>query len=143
MCCCSIVFLLHAKFNESAFLLRERESHLRECEELDKAELNWEKTSKELGINYRSILFELQHFDVDILLPDVMHDLLEGTLQYETKLILQHVIRQKFISYALFTKTLDGLELGYMEADNKPSEMALASINSSDQSLGQKGMFIF
>ena len=30
-----------------------------------------------------------------------------------------------------------------MEVDNKPSEMTLACINSSDRSLGQKGMFIF
>ena len=49
----------YEKFNESAFLLRERESHLRECEELDNAESNWGETSKELGINYCSILFEV------------------------------------------------------------------------------------
>lgn len=114
-----IMFFFHLcffyeKFNESAFLLRERVSHLWECEELYDAESNWGETSKELGINYCFVLFELQHFNVDILLPDVMHDLLEGTLQYETKLILQHVIWQKFISFALFMKTLDGLELGYM-----------------------------
>ena len=118
------------------------ECHLKDCDKLEDDELDLEKTSKELWINHRSILFELKHFDVDILVTDVMHDLLEGTLQYEAKLILQHVLQQKFLSYSMFAKLLEALELGYMETDNRPSEIPSSTMNSTDRSLGQKGSII-
>ena len=86
-----------------------------------------------MGINYRSIFFELHHFDVDLLIPDVMHDLLEGTLQYGAKLILKHMIGNGYVTYAKFKRILEGLELGYMEADDKPSQISLAVINSGDK----------
>lgn len=38
---------------------------------------------------------DLEHFDVcKCLIPDVMHDILEGALQYETKLCLQYLIEK-------------------------------------------------
>ena len=50
--------------------------------------------SKEHGINRNSILNELTYFHVcdGSLLPDVMHDILEGSLQYEVKLMLQVMV---------------------------------------------------
>ena len=90
------VIIIHY-FNEEMFTLRTREQHLLHCDALEADESD--ETSKELGINYRSILFELEHFNVDNLVPDVMHDLLEGTLQCEAKLVLQHIIREKYILY--------------------------------------------
>ena len=69
-----------------------------------------------------------------------MHDLLEGTLQYGAKLILKHIIGNGYVTYAKFKRILEGLELGYMEADDKPSQISLAVINSGDKSLGQKGI---
>ena len=71
-----------------------------------------------------------------------MHDLLEDTLQYEAKLTLQHVLQQKFLSYSMFAKLLKALELGYMETDNRPSEIPSSTMNSTDRSLGQKGSII-
>ena len=55
-----------------------------------------------------------------MLVPDVMHDILdilEGTLQFEAKLVLQHIVRERYVSHSMFAGTLAGLELGYMEAD--------------------------
>ena len=45
------------------------------------------EASKLYGINRDSILNKLAYFHVcsGALLPDVMHDVLEGTLQYEIK----------------------------------------------------------
>ena len=42
----------------------------------------------------RSVLTELKYFDVTSgsLMPDVMHDVLEGVLQFEAKLLLQQFI---------------------------------------------------
>ena len=102
---------------------------------------NFEKNSKEFGVNYRSELLELRYFDIcgGGLVADVMHDLLEGTLQYETKLILKHVINQRYITYKTFADLLEGLELGYMEMDNKPTMIPARVITSDDKHLGQKG----
>ena len=119
--------------------MRTREKHLHDCDTLEADVNSTADTSRELGINYRSALFELEHFDVDVLLPDVMHDILEGTLQYEAKLILQHAVALKYMSYPKFESGLAGLELGYMEADNKPSQIASATLSSSEKTLGQKG----
>ena len=82
------------------------------------------------------------HIQVETLLPDVMHDLLEGTLQFEAKLILRHVITERYTSYPKFARLLAGLELGYMEADNRPSEIASSTISSSEKTLGQKGILV-
>ena len=47
--------------------------------------------SIEYGVTRRSVLMDLRYFNVcEGLLPDVMHDILEGCLQYELKLFLQH-----------------------------------------------------
>ena len=39
----------------------------------------------------------------------------------------------------MFAGAFARLELGYMEADNKPSEISSATLSSSDKTLGQKG----
>ena len=109
---------------------------MKDCDDLEAGE----ETSINLGINYRSSLFELQYFDVDVLVPDVMHDLLEGVLQYEGSLILKYVIRdQCYMTCTDFARVLGDLELGYMEIDNRPTDIPAATLNSSDRSLGQKG----
>ena len=104
--------------------------------------VNYEENSKEFGVNYRSKLLELKYFDIcgGGLVADVMHDLLEGTLQYEAKLVLKHVIGQRYIAYKNFADLLEGLELGYMEVDNKPTMIPSRVINSDDKHLGQKGI---
>ena len=93
-------------------------------------------------MNYRSKLLELKYFDIcgGDMVADVMHDLLEGTLQYEAKLVLKHVIGQRYKGYKNFADLLEGLELGYMEVDNKPTMIPSRVIYSDDKHLGQKGI---
>ena len=80
------------QFIEDDFQLRKLSEHLEECETLQGAEAA--QNSVEYGINSKSILTTLQYFDVcsGALVPDVMHDVLEGVLQYEAKLLLKHCI---------------------------------------------------
>ena len=47
------------------------------------------------------------------------------------------------MTYTAFTSALAGLELGYMEADNRPSDIPAATLNSSERSLGQKGNALY
>ena len=69
-------------------------------------------------MNHRSILLDLLHMCSGALLPDVMHDILEGALQYETKLLLQYCIREKhYFSVSDLNEAIEGMELGYMESD--------------------------
>ena len=46
--------------------------------------------SREYGVNHKSLLSDITHFDIcsGALVSDIMHDLLEGIVQYETKLLL-------------------------------------------------------
>ena len=96
-------------------------------------------------MKYRSKLLELNYFNVcgGGLVADVMHDLLEGTLQYEAKLVLKHVIAQHYMTYKTFADLLEGLELGYMEMDNKPTMIPSRVISSEDKHLGQKGTTMY
>ena len=82
-----------------------------------------EEVSKEFGINKRSTLLELNYFDMcsGSLIPDVMHDLLEGALQHVLKQLL-HILtsEKKNFTVAHLNSKIEGMELGFME-DNRPS----------------------
>lgn len=70
-------------FTESSFSLRTSDEHRKQCKKIESASTAEERKelSKEYGINHKSILDELQYFDIcsGALVQDVMHDLLEGT----------------------------------------------------------------
>ena len=72
-----------------------------------------------------------------------MHDILEGCLQYEIKELIKYLVfDQKFITLSGLNDKIDGFAYGYIESPNKPSLIALASLNSTDHSLKQTGLFI-
>lgn len=74
--------------HEDQCTLRTCDEHDEQCREVE-ADLTTSK-SKEYSINRRSALDDLStfHMCTGALLPDIMHDVLEGGLQYETKLSL-------------------------------------------------------
>ena len=88
------------------------------------------------GLNRDSILNTLSYFHVtEGLPPDIMHDVLEGVLQYEVKEMLQVFTREK----AYFTmESLNKLvsEFGYHFADakNRPSQIIF-----KDNKINQEG----
>lgn len=59
------------------YQLRNLTEHLRHCEEVETEGIGM---SRLYGVNHRSVLLDLQYFDLcsGALLPDVMHDVLEG-----------------------------------------------------------------
>ena len=74
--------------------------------------------SKEFGINRKSALDKLKYFKVasGALVPDIMHDVLEGVLQYETKILLQELIQEKrYIELDTLNNTIESFEFGYAE----------------------------
>lgn len=97
------------------------------------------------GVVQDSILNSSSYFHVvDGLVPDVLHDLLEGVLQYEVKLLLHHLIYEEHF----FTFTLDHLNMhlesfhyGYSMVKNKPGTMSASHLQSTEGNLlGQSGI---
>ena len=71
------------------------------------------------------------------LAPDIMHDVLEGVLQYETKELLIYIIlERRLISLSFLNRHIESFPYGYCD---KPSMITLIS---HDHSLKQTGTFI-
>ena len=74
------------------------------------------------------------------LIPDVMHDLLEGALQYEMKLMLKKMIQvENYFTLDQFNSRLISTELGYMEVKDKPTPITTTTLTSKGYSLKQAG----
>ena len=74
------------------------------------------------------------------LVPDVMHDLLEGALQYEVKLMLKEfILCDHYFTLEHLNSKLDNMELGYMESKDRPSPIADVTLKSQDNRLTQAG----
>ena len=95
--------------------------------------------SKEYGLDRNSILNELQYFSVcsGALLPDIMHDLLEGALQYKLKLMLQLFI---FQGLSEINDCIEYLDLGYMEIKDCPSLLCDTNLCAHSGTLKQSGI---
>lgn len=98
--------------------------------------------SKEFGLNRNSVLNELRYFNVcsGALLPDIMHDLLEGALQYELKLMLQlFIFQEQYITLSEINDRIAFLDLGYMEIKDRPSLLCDANLRAHSSTLKQSG----
>ena len=98
--------------------------------------------SKEYGINRQSALNSLRYFHVcdGSLIADVMHDLLEGVLQYEVKLMLQYMINvENYFTLHMFNSKLENLELGRIDSNNRPTCIMMKTISSEGSSLKHNG----
>ena len=122
-------------------MIRDKESHKAQCALVEKDTTGTK--SKEFGINHNSALNELAYFHVcsGALIPDIMHDILEGALQYEVKLMLQVMIRaENYFTLDMFNSWLENIDFGYMEIKNKPTSLSLQTLSSDGNSLKQNGM---
>lgn len=78
------------------------------------------------------------------LLPDVMHDVLEGALQYEIKLMLREMIAEEsYFTLADLNTRIENLELGYMESKDRTTPISDTTLYSGGVSLKQAGKFSF
>jgi hypothetical protein len=113
-------------FQELNFHVRTAQSHVDQCNRLDGSDRM--NVSVEYGINRRSCLQSLPHFSVVTGMPhDIMHDLFEGVIPHELKLLLQYCTSQSFFQLATLNHRLKAFSYGYTEIGDKP-----APINSED-----------
>ena len=69
-----------------------------------------------------------------------MHDVLEGVLQYEVKLMLQYmIIIESYFTLNMFNSKLENLELDATESVNRPTSISAKNIKSEGNSLKQNG----
>lgn len=63
-----------------------------------------------------------------------------GVLEYETKeLLLQHIVEESFYTLEYLNQQIMGIELGYMEAKDRPSIITRSTLQSRDHKLKQEG----
>ncbi len=133
---------LALKFKECELELRTPALHDDQLEMMEDEDEDRSERSKEFGINTRSVLDELQYFSVasGALLPDIMHDVLEGLLQYETKLLLRQFVREdNFFTLSQLNQQIEAIELGYMESKCRPTPITSTTLSSEDNNLKQSG----
>ena len=77
-------------------------------------------------------------------LAPYVHDVLEGVLQYEAKLLLWHLIfTEGSFTLEQLNSCVRKAELGYMESSNRPSEISTSTLQAQDTRsnlLTQNGM---
>ena len=103
-------------FVEASCQLRTPEQHFEACCLLD-GPLG-SNFSTNFGINRRSILEDVPGFSVVTGVPhDIMHDLFEGVVPYELKLLVTHLVQKKYISIDLLNERIERFDFVH----NKPS----------------------
>jgi hypothetical protein len=102
-----------------------------------------EHFSKAYGINRKSVLNDSNFYHVvGGMPPDVMHDILEGVLQYEVKEMLKHFIKvEHYLSLDILNDRITRYDFGYYNDKNKPSPITEQKLLSNDNSLKQHGKF--
>ena len=119
-------------------MLRTRESHEKQCGEV---QAYGEHFSKTYGINRKSILNDSWFYHVVGGLPaDIMHDILEGVLQYEAKEMLKRFIHvNSFFTLEELNNRIAAYDFGYYNDKNRPSPIIESKLSSTDNSLKQHG----
>lgn len=115
---------MQTDFEEEDFTLRTKTRYEKECDCIESNTATRSRFSLLYGINERSLLTKLPGFDITKQLPqDIMHTILEGTLQYEVRLILQHYISQRKLKLDELNSSIENHCYGYSETDTKPGPL--------------------
>ena len=141
---CSVTFLhvLSLQFTESAVQLRTQDLYSTHCDGLGGPLHDHIATT--YGIVCNSVLNSCCYFYVtDGLVPDIMHDILEGSLELCMRQLLIHFIREdKVISLEHLNARIASFKYGPSEVKNKPTTLASTSVQV-DGRLKQSGMFSY
>jgi len=86
------------------------------------------------GVCSESILNSSRYFHVvDGLSPDIMHDVLEGTLQLSLKQLLLYLIQEeRLFTVETLNERIQSFDYGQMQAKNKPTPIKHTTLTSPD-----------
>ena len=94
-------------------------------------------------LNCTEILNSSRYFHVtDGLPPDIMHDILEGSLQYEVKELLNYLIKEE-LCFTLAVLNQKIKDFPYQQSDkaNKPSTISSSTLTAANHTVKQKGRY--
>ena len=121
---------IQTKHYHTDFVLRSQEQHDIQVESLGVEKLR-KHFSKLNGLNGESVLNELKYFHViGGLVPDLMHDLLEGVVPLTMCELLLHCINRKYINLEHLNSVISNFDYGYHEALDKPSLIDIKHLKS-------------
>lgn len=125
-------------FRECEFEIRTPLSHVEHCKLLEGP--NGSEASVEYGINRVPLLESVSNFSVINGMPhDIMHDLYEGVIPHELKLLLQHCIGENYFDLDLLNERLQSFDYGYNESGDKPAP--LTEVTKIKQTASQMKLF--
>ena len=126
-----------SQFCESDLVLRSRDTHTSHCAHLEGPLHDHFATT--YGISCKSILNESRFFHVvDGMIPDIMHDILEGSLQLHIKWLLKHCItHMKYFTINILNERIRSFNYGAAEGSNRPTCIAPDVLMSSNISVKQ------
>ena len=95
------------------------------------------------GVVCNSVLNRCRYFHVTSgMVPDVMHDILEGTLELCMRhVLIQFVQEEKLFSLDVLNARIQATRYGPSEVKNKPTVIAPSSL-ASDGHLKQSGIYV-
>ena len=123
---------LKVNFNSKMFKNRNPSDHENQCKKLVPGDPLFDYYSKIYGINEKSVLLDVKNFTMtDWGLPhDIMHDLFEGVVEYEIKVLLLHCLEKKFFTLEEFNRRLLDFDYGYTEVSDKPTPITSQHLRS-------------
>ena len=96
------------------------------------------------GLHRDSALNELCYFHAtEELIPDIMHDCLEGCIQYEVKKLLRYLSSEGSLTVNGINGAIQSFPSTGLDARNWPAPITSVTLSSSDHSLKQKGLQLF
>ena len=87
-----------------------------------------------------TLLNESTYFHVvDGLVPNIKYDVLEGCAPYMVKELVKYIISEHIITHQELNDHITMFPYSPIDAQNKPTVIPSATLNSSDHSVKQKG----
>ena len=126
------------QYHQRHFQPRTRETHESHCSSLE-GPLH-EHIATTYGLWRDAVLNELEYFHItDGLVPDVMHDLLEGVLLLCAKHLLKHLADTGIVHITELNRRIECFTFGPLEVSNRPrGNITSAQLNSGE--LKQSGI---
>ena len=123
---------------------RSRSTHAIHCADLDVDGPLRAHAATTYGVSCNSILNTSAYFHViDGMVPDIMHDILEGSLQLHLKCLLKYcILRMKYFSLNTVNTRIHSFYFGTADTANRPSDIATDVLTSSSNSVKQSCKFM-
>ena len=100
----------------------------------------YDYNSTTYGLRCDSLLNKSLYFHVtNGLVPDIMHDVLEGSLAYEIKEFIRYANTNRLFHLSDLNEAIQMFSYGFTDSRNKPSPFNVSVLTSNDHGLRQSG----